>query len=283
VNRGDDRHANPDYSDDAWWNEIVEEQTQNQPVQYKMTLDCPTGQTGGHAFVVDGWEVYGDPPQRHVHVNFGWGGAHIEWSLLNELPCADGNEGRLFDLHPNQGVPASISGTYSGDHYFGWDASGANATFSAGSWLQFLPAVTVSNNGGPTDAIIFRGSATDMVAVRDSRKCVRLFNGAVKLFGKGALRIGSIDPPRYVKTRTIPTPGVSLSWNPGRGSAEGGVIIERVISGGVWSVIWTVNAPDNFYADFDVKSGRTYRYRLRSTSHGNLSGYTDVTPDVHVP
>jgi len=270
-------------SADDWWNGIVAELNQKQPVHYKMDVYVDGG-SGGHAFVVDGWEVLAGS-NHMVHVNYGWGMTNyagqtvVGWVSLDHLSFCTGDEGRLFNVLPRNHIGPTVSGTQSGAHYFNQDASGANATFQAGCWLQFLPTVTVTNNGGGSDAIFFRGSTanpTRLLANGDASKGIRINAGALKLAGRGSLRLSPQVPPRYPHlTRTSPI--VRVAWDRGYSDDET-TVIEVSTNSGPWTVLGSVDASLTVYDDLLSADqwGQPRAYRLRSAAGDRLSPPSDV-------
>ncbi len=74
-------HVRRDYSEEKWMNMIYEELSHNRPVLYSGADKWGTIGGGGHAFVLDGYNVDG-----LVHVNWGWYGkdnGYYEVALLN--------------------------------------------------------------------------------------------------------------------------------------------------------------------------------------------------------
>ncbi len=275
-------HDRSDYTDDEWWNGIVQELGRKQPVHYQMDV-LVDGLEGGHAFVVDGWEVVSG--SRLVHVNYGWGvtmhGGQtvLGWVSLNALSFSVGNEGRLFNVVPVLRIGSSVSGSYSGFHYFNQDASGANGTFQPGGWVQFLPSLRLLNSGGASDAITFRGSAaspTLLFAKANTATGLRIANGALKLRGGGCLRLFPQVAPRYPHlTKTYPV--VRIAWDRGYSDDET-TVIEVSANRGPWAVVATVDASLTFYDDV-LTAGQwadPRAYRLRSSARGCLSPASDI-------
>ncbi|MCP4548536.1 MAG: hypothetical protein GY835_18930, partial [bacterium] len=66
-----------DYSQDGWWDIIVDELTQQppRPMQYRIY---------SHAIVCDG---YRDDTGRYYHMNYGWGGGQNAWYALDNVHC----------------------------------------------------------------------------------------------------------------------------------------------------------------------------------------------------
>jgi hypothetical protein len=283
VDAGNDRSG----TDAQWWNGIVAELSNKQPVQYAMNV-CVDGDCGGHAFVVDGWET--DSGSDMVHVNYGWGEMEntnfdgttttvLGWVSLNGLPYSTGDEGRLFNVVPANHIGPSVGGSYTGTYYFNQNASGADATFQPGSWLQFLPTVTVSNSGGSADVITFQGSAaspTTLLANGDPSKGILIGNGALKLAGGGCLRLVPQVPPRYPSAQWQDNGSfVQVAWERGYSDDET-TVIERSKDGVSWVTVGTIDASVTSYADSSPTSPSIYR--LRSSAGGCLSAPSDEAP-----
>jgi hypothetical protein len=277
VDAGNDRSG----SDDDWWNGIVAELNLKQPVNYQLNVQLPDGTSGGHCIVVDGWEVVSG--ENHmVHVNYGWGTTNYEggtvlgWVSLDSLTFSTGGEGRLFNVVPANHIGPSVGGSYTGTYYFNQNASGANATFQPGAWLQFLPTVTVSNSGGSADAITFQGSAaspTTLLANGDSSRGILISNGALKLAGGGCLRLVPQVPPRYPSGQCEGVLPVRLAWERGYSDDET-TVIEASYDGVSWTVVGTVDASVTSYDDYSSTGSSIYR--LRSSAGGCLSVPSDT-------
>jgi len=70
-----------DYTDTEWRTLIKQELDAGRPLPYR-------GQgTGGHAFLLDGYQT---TTSTYFHFNWGWGGSHDGWFLLSALNPADG-------------------------------------------------------------------------------------------------------------------------------------------------------------------------------------------------
>lgn len=268
TDNGSDRSGTAD----EWWSGITNELSLKQPVHYKMDTSPP----GGHAFVVDGWEVVSGV--QKVHVNYGWGGDVIEWVSLNSLPESAGNEGRLNNVKPAFSIGPLLLGSYPGPQYFNQTAiCPLNATFQPPlSWLQFLPSISLSHIG-PLGAITFRGGRAPfdsrLFAQGDPTKGIRIGvfgNGALKLTGRGSLRLVPQIPPRYPTYERYGSL-VRLAWERGYSDDET-TVIERN-SGAGWVIVWTVPAAVTAHIDPFAPSGS--RYRLRSSARGCLSSPSD--------
>ena len=73
-----------DYTLNEWFQFIQEEINNDRPILYGMFWNPPGG-TVGHAIVCDGWRDTGG--QEEYHMNYGWGGSHNAWYVLDQLYC----------------------------------------------------------------------------------------------------------------------------------------------------------------------------------------------------
>ncbi len=161
YNANADFKSAANYSANAWEDIIYKEVAEGRPVYYS-ALNGDSGDVGGHAFVIDGYQSEGS----YFHVNWGWGGA------------CDGYF-NLFALDPN--APESPV-TTAGWHYqmlaiiglspetvnaskLMQDASGSYLITSADDWNELSANLENYNSGSfkLTDNI----SVTTMVGTRD--------------------------------------------------------------------------------------------------------------------
>ncbi len=152
-----------DTTDDGWKNMIKQELDAGRPLPYR-------GQgTGGHAFLLDGYQT---TTSTYFHFNWGWGGAYDGWFLLSALnPEEDYDytdlQAGVFNIQPNsdnitryaytgfEGLEAgwvyegggfySDNGSYdmvrSGEYAYGFD--------SLDQWL-ISPKIHIPNNDNAT-------------------------------------------------------------------------------------------------------------------------------------
>jgi hypothetical protein len=86
-----------DTTDEGWKNMIKQELDAGRPLPYR-------GQgTGGHAFLLDGYQT---TTSTYFHFNWGWGGAYDGWFLLSALNPEEGyeytdNQAGVFNIWPN--------------------------------------------------------------------------------------------------------------------------------------------------------------------------------------
>lgn len=183
-----------DYSASGWFNEIVIQISNNQPIHYRVP---------GHSIVADGWRIVTGIQQYHM--NYGWGGGKSDkpcwpsditnsntWYTLDGLPCSDPTEEyMLVNIFPVQSVRHAIGGTYPrlpfNYRYFNQDATGSG-TFEAGQYLQFLPRITVTSTG----LIQFKGTSSDgfrFFTRGDVSKGINVGNGGINLYAGGSIKL----------------------------------------------------------------------------------------------
>lgn len=173
-----------DYSAVEWFELLKNEFNANRPVLYHVT---------NHSIVADGWREVGSTPIRQYHMNYGWYPANNIWYTLDAIPLGDVDEEyALLNIHPLQALGPSLSGNYALEpfayRYFNQDATGNNATFEAGQYLQFLPGIAVSAD---SDGFIrFEGSEakyTHLFINGDISKGMRIMNGMIKISNHGSI------------------------------------------------------------------------------------------------
>ncbi len=77
-----------DYSDSLWHRSLQKELLEGRPVYYS-----GAGNSGGHAFVIDGMQTNVENGLVYYHVNWGWGGSCDGYYLLNMLRPSDAGTG----------------------------------------------------------------------------------------------------------------------------------------------------------------------------------------------
>lgn len=188
----------------AWGNMLKADLNLGRPIYYEVKSDLLST---GHAIVCDGWqEVTGG--FLEFHFNYGWGGGSMAWYDLDDLivvPGEDSNwdhENAVFNIVPTDvALGPGLLGTYSRDpsfpyRYFDQDASGVQATFSAGQFLQTRPDVTITGTGYDT-YILFESEASFQTKLciykegffHDGLMGVHLKGGAMRLSNGGSIRI----------------------------------------------------------------------------------------------
>ena len=91
------QHDKEDYTDTEWRTMIKQELDAGRPLPYR-------GQTtGGHAFLLDGYQT---TTSTYFHFNWGWGGSHDGWFLLSALNPEEGYDytdlqAGVFNIQPN--------------------------------------------------------------------------------------------------------------------------------------------------------------------------------------
>ena len=176
-----------DYSADEWFTIIKNQINANQPIAYRVT---------GHAIVADGWqEIAGS---KQYHMNYGWvNESSTVWYTLDALYLGGVDEEWMqIHIRPAQSLGGTLSGTYSQAsfpyRYFNKDATGSDAAFSGGQYLQFLPNVTVTNTSTTGGSFRFEGSdslATYLFTRGDTSAGVKISSGVVKMTRNGGIKI----------------------------------------------------------------------------------------------
>ena len=183
-----------------WFNLIKADINQDRPIQYAIKT---SSLFGGHSMVCDGWQEVGST--RQYHMNYGWGPsvkcdghACDWWYTLDALYHSDDRrlEMMLLGIRPETALGSTVSGAYAPAafpyRYFDRNATGINASFDAGHFLQFLPGVKVTCRGMGYDKIQFRGwsNANSRLFTRgDSGAGVRIYSGHIYLFGGGSIKL----------------------------------------------------------------------------------------------
>jgi len=176
-------------STEEWFNIIKNNINATQPLQYGLLDVSVGGGFAAHSMVADGWMVVGST--RFVHMNYGYGYT-CTWEDITNLP---GAEGMIRKIRPAPSLGSWLSGVYSPPsfpyRYFNRDATGHDATFDAGHYLQFLPGVTVKCTSPDGGKIQFRGWSTDntyLFARGDTSTGIRIHSGHIYLYQNGSIR-----------------------------------------------------------------------------------------------
>ena len=182
-----------------WFNLIKATLNLNRPIQYAIHT---SSLFGGHSMVCDGWQEVGST--RQYHMNYGWGSASCGghacnwWYTLDALYHSEdtGLEMMLLGLRPETALGSTVSGGYTPGtfpyRYFDQNATGVNASFDAGHYLQFLPGVRVTCRGMGYDKIQFRGwsNANSRLFTRGNIGAgARIYSGHIYLFGGGSIKL----------------------------------------------------------------------------------------------
>jgi hypothetical protein len=200
-----DAEYREDYGYYEWFNLLKEQLNLNRPLPYRIP---------GHVIVVDGWQEVdmGWGIISQYHMNYGWGGSVLGspewngytnsnvWFTVDALPGGDLPEERvLMNLHPSGSVGDTVAGIYSRNssfpyRYFDLDATGSNAMFQSGQYLQFLEGVEVRGTGNThtAEAICFEGTAsfpTHLYTRGDPSLGIKIISGSLKLGNGGRLSL----------------------------------------------------------------------------------------------
>ena len=151
-----------DYTYTQWWNKLVAQLNQRQPMIYRIASS-----SGGfrHAIVIDGYDDSGG--MHYVYANYGWTNAHTTCYALDAFDCdptpgwqggCDYNEEEMIgNLYPATRLPQSLTGnippydlfTHSHD-YVQYDATAVVPMLvAAGAWVQFFPGSALKTNFYP--------------------------------------------------------------------------------------------------------------------------------------
>lgn len=138
-----------DYSSSAWQNLMVSNINNYMPVLYR------GDGTGGHSFVLDGYDSPG-----HFHFNWGWSGSYNGYFYLTSLTPGTGhdytnNQMAVVNIHPPNCVPtynftSSMSGSadYEASNYITASNtinSGANITYDAKNYVLLTDGFQAAN------------------------------------------------------------------------------------------------------------------------------------------
>lgn len=173
-----------DYTSSTWYSLIQAQLSVNRPIEYRVT---------GHAIVVDGWlSTFAD----FVHVNYGWGTGSTGWLKIDSLYLGDYDEESMArDIFPDVSLGDNLSGVYDVQtfpyRYFDREASGTNAHFNPGQFLQILPDISVSATSGNSD-IRFNGNVINPVRIYtggNTSKGAVIYNGSIRLTNGGSFEL----------------------------------------------------------------------------------------------
>ena len=186
------RRSRNDYTQVGWFNLLKDQFNLNRPVQYRVTQ---------HSIVGDGWqETVLAPPHilREYHMNYGGEGPGSDtWYTLDGLPLGGiDEEYALINIHPACALGSWLSGGYEPPsfpyRYFDRDATGDNAVFNAGHYLQFLPSITVTCTSTTGGKIEFRGLSTEnshlFTRGDELSTGINIYNGHVYLYQGGSIK-----------------------------------------------------------------------------------------------
>lgn len=178
----------PDYTASDWYDLIKVQLNLNRPIQYRIP---------GHSIVVDGWQHVGSVYYiRQYHTNYGWTGTGNDaWFTLDAIPgCDPDGDYIVTNIVPVTAMGSWVYGPYNTQtfnyRYFDRDATGYNATFQNGQFLQFLPEVVVTGISS-TDPIEFNGS--DFLNLRmftggDLSHGIRIYDASIQLTNYGSIK-----------------------------------------------------------------------------------------------
>lgn len=279
-----------DYTADEWFSWLQSQFDYNMPVEYRLIVPGPDG--GGHAIVGDGWKSIGSPPSRYIHFNYGWQDESSNaWYEIDDPELGELDEQyALVYVYPHQSLGLWISGNYPRDvafpyRYFNQDSlgpSGSAATFDAGQFIQFLPAVRVAASTGAASSVKFSGAAgnaTRLFGRGNTTAGVRIDSGAVKLTDGGGLALLPVSYPRYVRAYDMSVPTqyqVYVGWERGIGSPDGFVVERGVNAPSNWTQVATPGPTANGWWDMSVQHSNRYFYRIRATKGTGGSEWSRV-------
>lgn len=170
-----------------WFNLIKAQLNLNRPLPYGVE---------DHAIVCDGWQEIGSTPIRQYHMNYGWDDSYNAWYTLDGLHLGgEHEEEMIIKVYPAPALGSWLSGGYSPPsfpyRYFDRDATGHDATFDAGHYLQFLPGITVKCTSPAGGKIQFRGWSTAntyLFAGGDASTGIRIHSGHIYLYQNGSIK-----------------------------------------------------------------------------------------------
>jgi hypothetical protein len=169
---------------EAWWALIKGQLNINMPIHYRIE---------GHSIVCDGWdETVGYPTLCEYHMNYGWESSWDNtWYTLDQLPGSPlDEEYMLVNILPNCALGSTLSGLYFGGyHYVNMEASGSQAIFSPGSFIQTLPLMVIKGTG-TTTVLKFLGtpgSPTRIFTNGTSSIGINIANGGITLKNDGCI------------------------------------------------------------------------------------------------
>ena len=143
YNANADFRSAANYSVDGWENLIYKEVSQGRPVYYS-ALDGDTGEVGGHAFVIDGYQSDGN----YFHVNWGWGGACNGYFNLFALdPGAPESTATSTGWHYQMLAIIGLSPETVNTAILNKDASGSWLITSTDDWKELSTNLEAYNGG----------------------------------------------------------------------------------------------------------------------------------------
>jgi len=186
---------------DVWFAFIRADLERNRPIQYRIEGSSFLPLASGHSMVVDGWRISGGHQQYHV--NYGWGQSVMCdshycncWYTVDSLYASETRayEMMLLGVRPINALGTRLAdGWYSRPsfpyRYFDGNATGDDAHFDAGQYLQFLSGVKLVCTGSK---IGFRGWSTGntyLYTQAPGARGVRIHSGHIYLFKGGGIRL----------------------------------------------------------------------------------------------
>ena len=186
-----------------WFNLIKQQINSNRPLQYEVPA---------HSIVCDGWRENEIAPRYMYHMNYGWGGYRRSescwdpyeetgsntWFPLDCLPCTVlDDEYMIVALVPDESLPSTLATTYGNNpgfpyRYLPLDTQGTTVTFTEGQLIQFLHGIVLRCTSTTGGAIRIYGTPalhTRLFTRGDTSKGVRIENGAIALYGGGAVTL----------------------------------------------------------------------------------------------
>ena len=176
-----------DYTAVEWFNRIKAQLNLNRPLPYRVE---------DHVIVCDGWQEIGSTPIRQYHMNYGWDDSSNAWYALDALHLGGKDEERMVEnIYPAPSLGSWLAGWYSPPsfpyRYFNRDATGHDAAFDAGHYLQFLPGITVKCTSPADGKVQFRGWSTAntyLFARGDTSTGIRIHSGHIYLYQNGSIK-----------------------------------------------------------------------------------------------
>lgn len=175
---------------DDWWNAIVGEIDQGQPIHYFIQ---------SHSVVCDGYEISPNG-NRFYHMNWGHDNYKTDFYYLDGLPGGQFWEAMIRDIVPYVALGSTLSGNYPLEDFpyryfnkdaFNYGSSGVSAIFQPGQYLQFLPEVTAMSTGSST-YLEFQGNAgnnTRLYTNGDTSRGIKISNGAIRHTNGGTVKL----------------------------------------------------------------------------------------------
>jgi len=168
-----------------WWTQIVSFINMEKPIHYRVE---------GHSIVCDGWRTM---PTQQYHMNYGWDDSHTTWYTLDALLYGGFDEEyMLLGVSPSVSLGSSLSGVYTKNSTFPWryfnlDASGSNAQFNSGQYIQFLEGKTVKGTGTGNGVSFWGGSGGTSYLFSDGKYSdgISITSGTIRLKNNGMIYV----------------------------------------------------------------------------------------------